>query len=98
MCWSAGRRQETFVMTTLLPRIARVIEIGDVTAGIVVPEGDGTVRFFSAQRQFDRLDRRLFRQIDLVTKAVRELLHSKRHAVCTISLKPERTDITALSE
>ena len=64
-------------MTTIAPTSPRVIEIGDVAAGIVVPEQDGTVRFFSAGREFDGLDRRSFRRIDLALAAVREFLERK---------------------
>ena len=39
---------------------ARVIEIGEVTAGIAVPEGRG-VRFVSSARDFDGLDGAVFR-------------------------------------
>ena len=64
-------------MTTILPTTPRIIEVGDVTAGIVVPEQNGTVRFFSAGREFDGRDRHSFRRIDLAMKAVSELLERK---------------------
>ena len=40
---------------TTEPALARVIEVGEVAAGIAVPEDRG-VRFFSASRDFDGLD------------------------------------------
>lgn len=56
------------------PPSPRVIEIGEVTAGIVVPEEDGRLRFFSAQRPFDPLDRRTFRSLREATEAARARL------------------------
>jgi hypothetical protein len=50
---------------------ARVIEIGEVTAGIVVPEPGG-VRFFSSSRDFDPLDGAIFRSVEQAAKAARE--------------------------
>ena len=41
--------------------IARVIEIDERTAGILVPETPGRFRFFSSDRLFDRLEGRFFR-------------------------------------
>ena len=61
-------------MTNFLPASARVVEIGDVTVGIVIPETNGAVRFFSAGREFDSLDRRSFRSVVVAMKAVRDLL------------------------
>ncbi|MCJ2014557.1 hypothetical protein [Methylobacterium sp. J-076] len=54
------------------PALARVIEIGEVAAGIAVPEEKG-VRFFSASRDFDGLDGQLFRSPEQAARAVREL-------------------------
>ena len=50
---------------------ARVIEIGEVTAGIAVPERGG-VRFFSSERRFDGLDGTLFRTVEQAARAARE--------------------------
>ena len=52
---------------------ARVIEIDGVAAGIVVAE-QGGFRFFSAQRSFDPLDRRLFRSLKQATSAAQRRL------------------------
>ncbi|WP_342108015.1 hypothetical protein [Methylobacterium sp. SI9] len=49
----------------------RVIEIGEITAGIAVPEGRG-VRFFSSARDFDGLDGTLFRTAEQATRAARD--------------------------
>ncbi|MCJ2092843.1 hypothetical protein MKK67_10060 [Methylobacterium sp. J-072] len=49
----------------------RVIEIGEVTAGIAVPEGRG-VRFFSSSRDFDGLDGTVFRNTEQAARAARE--------------------------
>lgn len=54
------------------PALARVIEVGEVAAGIAVPEDRG-VRFFSASRDFDGLDGRVFRNSEQAARAVREL-------------------------
>lgn len=50
---------------------ARVIEVGEVTAGIAVPE-PGSVRFFSSERDFDVLDGAVFRSVEQAAKAVRD--------------------------
>jgi hypothetical protein len=49
---------------------ARVIEIGEITAGIAVPEGRG-VRFFSSARDFDGLDGTVFRTAEQAARAAR---------------------------
>ncbi|MGH1587792.1 hypothetical protein ACRBEV_04860 [Methylobacterium phyllosphaerae] len=49
---------------------ARVIEIGEITAGIAVPEGRG-VRFFSSARDFDGLDGVVFRTAEQAARAAR---------------------------
>ncbi|GJD34588.1 hypothetical protein [Methylobacterium aerolatum] len=54
------------------PALARVIEIGEVAAGIAVPEDRG-VRFFSASRDFDGLDGALFGSSEQAARAVRAL-------------------------
>lgn len=57
----------------------RVIEIGEITAGIAVPEGRG-VRFFSSARDFDGLDGTLFRTAEQATRAARERVRARAHA------------------
>lgn len=54
------------------PALARVIEVGEVAAGIAVPEDHG-VRFFSASRDYDGLDGMLFKSSEQAARAVREL-------------------------
>lgn len=49
----------------------RVIEVGEVTAGIAVPE-QGGVRFFSSERLFDVLDGTLFRSVEQAARAARD--------------------------
>ncbi|SFK63848.1 hypothetical protein [Methylorubrum salsuginis] len=49
----------------------RVIEIGDLTAGIAVPERGG-VRFFSSESRFDGLDGTLFRNVEQAARAARD--------------------------
>jgi len=55
---------------------ANVIEIDDITAGIVVPDASerGGFRFFAAERAFHALEGALFRTIDEATRAARERL------------------------
>ena len=55
---------------------ARVIEIGEVTAGIAVPEGRG-VRFFSSARDFDGLDGAVFRTAEQATRAARARMSAR---------------------
>jgi hypothetical protein len=55
---------------------ARVIEIDGIAAGIAVAE-EGGFRFFSAQRSFDALDRRLFRTPKQATSAAQRRLQRK---------------------
>lgn len=57
----------------------RVIEIGEITAGIAVPEGRG-VRFFSSARDFDGLDGTLFRTAEQATRAARDRVRARAHA------------------
>ena len=45
-------------------------EIGEITAGIAVPEGRG-VRFFSSARDFDGLDGTVFRTAEQAARAAR---------------------------
>jgi hypothetical protein len=53
---------------------ARVIEVGDLTAGILVPDIPGRFRFFSSHRAFDRLEGRSFRSLAQASLAARGLL------------------------
>lgn len=55
----------------------RVIEIGDLTAGIAVPERGG-VRFFSSERRFDGLDGTLFRNVEQAARAARDRSRATR--------------------
>lgn len=57
--------------------LARVIEIGDLTAGIAVPERGG-VRFFSSERRFDGLDGTLFRNVEQAARAARDKSRATR--------------------
>lgn len=59
------------------PVPTRVIEVGEVTAGIAVPE-QGGVRFFSSERLFDALDGTLFGSVEQASRAARD--HSRRPA------------------
>lgn len=52
------------------PPPTRVIEIGEVAAGIAVPEPGG-VRFFSSARDFDDLDGTVFRSTEQAARAAR---------------------------
>lgn len=56
---------------------AYIIEVHDRTAGIVTAEGRG-VRFFSADRAFDRLEGQTFRCARDAERAARTLLGSVR--------------------
>jgi hypothetical protein len=67
-----SRRQETFVMTG-----GQIIEIGSITAGIVVAERGG-VRFFSSERRFDGLDGTIFRSVAHASRALHELASRRR--------------------
>ena len=52
---------------------AHVIEVGEITAGIVVLE-QGGFRFFASERPFHPLEGALFRTLDQATRAARERL------------------------
>ena len=52
---------------------AHVIEVGEITAGIVVLE-QGGFRFFASERPFRPLEGALFRTLDQATRAARERL------------------------
>ncbi|GJE59224.1 hypothetical protein [Methylobacterium trifolii] len=53
------------------PAPTRIIEIGEVAAGIAVPERGG-VRFFSSARDFDSLDGTVFRSTEQAARAARD--------------------------
>jgi hypothetical protein len=59
---------------------AHVIEVGDVTAGIVVLER-GAFRFFASQPAFDGLEGALFRTIDQAARAARDRLRPRRQPI-----------------
>ena len=56
---------------------AHVIEVGDITAGIVVPERGG-LRFFASDRAVQALEGALFRTIEQATRAARERLSPRK--------------------
>ena len=58
---------------------ARIVEIEDVTAGIVVPIAPRSIRFFAAERTFDPLERRSFRSVEQAVRAARDLLARRSH-------------------
>ncbi|MHC2017246.1 hypothetical protein [Methylobacterium sp. CM6247] len=72
----------------------RVIEIGDVTAGIAVPERGG-VRFFSSGRDFDPLDGLVFASVEKAAKAARDRFAARRaprRQAASPRLDPVRAD------
>ena len=58
------------------PAPPRIIEIGEVTAGIAVPEAGG-VRFFSSSRDFAPLDGTVFRSVEQAARAARDRFHGR---------------------
>ena len=56
---------------------AHVIEVGEITAGIVVLEKGG-FRFFASERAFHSLEGALFRTIDHAVRAARERLRPRK--------------------
>ena len=56
---------------------AHVIEVGEITAGIVVREKGG-FRFFASERAFHSLEGALFRTIDQAARAARERLRPRK--------------------
>lgn len=55
------------------PPPARIIEVGEIAAGIAVPESGG-VRFFSSDRNFDSLDGTVYRSTEQAARAARDRL------------------------
>ena len=74
---SAGAARAAFDPYPLDPAPTRVIEVGEVTAGIAVPEPGG-VRFFSSERSFDALDGVLYPSVERAARAARGRLGSIR--------------------
>ncbi|MCJ2050151.1 hypothetical protein [Methylobacterium sp. J-070] len=66
-------------VSTVRTEPARVIEIGEITAGITVPEGRG-VRFFSSARDFDDLDGVVFRTAEEAARAARQRVNARARA------------------
>ena len=58
------------------PPPTRIIEIGEIAAGIAVPEPGG-VRFFSSARAFDDLDGTVFRSTEQAARAARERFRAR---------------------
>jgi len=56
---------------------AHVIEVGEITAGIVVLEHGG-FRFFASERTFSSLEGALFRTADHAARAARERLRPRK--------------------
>ncbi len=54
----------------------RIIEVGEIAAGITVPEGRG-VRFFSSTRDFDSLDGIVFGSTEQAARAARDRFHGR---------------------
>ncbi|WP_244476809.1 MULTISPECIES: hypothetical protein [unclassified Methylobacterium] len=54
----------------------RIIEIGEVTAGIAVPEPGG-VRFFASSRDFAPLEGTVFRSVEQAARAARDRFRSQ---------------------
>ena len=66
---------------------AHVIEVGEITAGIVVLEKGG-FRFFASERAFHSLEGALFRTLDRAAGAARERLRRRK--------TPSRVSLTRL--
>ena len=66
---------------------AHVIEVGEITAGIVVLEHGG-FRFFASERAFHPLEGALFRTTDHAVRAARERLRPRK--------MPSRAPLTRL--
>lgn len=85
-------------MIAIDPGSARVIEIGEATAGIVAAEHSRRLRFYSAQAPVDRLDGRLFASLDRATRAIQGLLdrrpRARDAAEATARDVPDRRDRT----
>ena len=54
----------------------RIIEVGEIAAGITVPEGRG-VRFFSSTRDFDSLDGVVFGSTEQAARAARDRFRAR---------------------
>ena len=60
---------------------AHVIEVGEITAGIVVLEHGG-FRFFASERAFSSLEGAVFRTTDQAVRAARERLRPRKPPGC----------------
>ncbi|WP_246688181.1 hypothetical protein [Methylobacterium sp. WL120] len=58
------------------PPPTQIIEVGEIAAGIAVPEPGG-VRFFSSARAFDDLDGTVFRSTEQAARAARERFRAR---------------------
>ncbi len=58
------------------PAPPRVIEVGEITAGIAVPEPGG-VRFFASSRDFAPLDGTVYRSVEQAARAARDRFRSR---------------------
>ena len=74
---SAHAARAAFDLPHRTPAPTRVIEIGEVTAGIAVPENGG-VRFYSSERSFDAIDGVLYPSVERAARAARGRLGSHR--------------------
>ena len=68
---------------------AHIVEVGDLTAGIVVLERDG-FRFFASERAFDALEGTLFRTPAQATRAAKDRLRARRSAAHQTHPEPTR--------
>ncbi|WP_245435885.1 hypothetical protein [Methylobacterium sp. V23] len=58
------------------PAPPRIIEIGEITAGIAVPEPGG-VRFFASSRDFAPLDGTVYRSVEQAARAARDRFRNR---------------------
>ena len=58
------------------PAPARIIEVGEIAAGIAVPEPGG-VRFFASSRDFAPLDGTVYRSVEQAARAARDRFRSR---------------------
>ena len=73
---------------------AHVIEVGDITAGIVVLERGG-LRFFASDRAVQALEGALFRTIEQATRAARERLSPRKPGRRPSPSKPDAANDSA---
>jgi hypothetical protein len=82
---AARRPNEFYVMSG-----ACIIEVGEITAGIVVPEPEG-FRFFASERAFHSLEGAIFRSVDQAFLAARDLLGRKKAGSRSTGSNPLRS-------